>query len=48
MKRWFAFAVAMLVAGGAMAQAYPNRPVTMIVPFPAGGSVDIVARQVAA
>jgi tripartite-type tricarboxylate transporter receptor subunit TctC len=48
MKRWFAFAAAMLVAGGALAQGYPSRPVTMIVPFPAGGSVDIVARQIAA
>src|SRR5262245_37824219 len=48
MKHWFGFAVAMLVAGSVLAQGYPNRPVTMIVPFPAGGSVDIVARQIAA
>ena len=31
----------------AVAQAFPSRPVTMIVPFPPGGSVDAVARQVA-
>jgi tripartite-type tricarboxylate transporter receptor subunit TctC len=33
---------------GASAQAFPTKPVTMIVPFPPGGSVDAVARQVAA
>jgi tripartite-type tricarboxylate transporter receptor subunit TctC len=30
----------------ASAQAYPTRPITMIVPFPAGGSTDVVARIV--
>src|SRR6516225_1552533 len=28
----------------AWAQAYPSRPITMIVPFPAGGATDVLAR----
>src|SRR2546423_14403819 len=30
----------------AAAQPYPSRPVTVIVPFPAGGASDVVARIV--
>ena len=33
--------------GTAVAQTYPSRPITLIVPFPAGGGVDAVARIVA-
>lgn len=29
------------------AQAWPERPVTLIVPFPAGGAIDVVARPFA-
>src|SRR4051812_42220099 len=31
-------------APAALAQNFPDKPVTMIAPFPAGGSVDLVAR----
>jgi tripartite-type tricarboxylate transporter receptor subunit TctC len=41
-----AFAILAGVAG-ADAQTYPSRPITLIVPFPAGGSTDAVGRVVA-
>ncbi len=48
MKKLFsaALALAAVLATPAMAQTYPSKPVTMIVPFAAGGPTDIVARFV--
>src|SRR3954462_1642736 len=37
-----------MVANAAFAQRFPTRPITMIVPYAAGGSADVVARPVAA
>jgi len=42
----FALAVAACATVAAHAQTYPNKPVRYIVPFPAGGSPDIIARLI--
>jgi tripartite-type tricarboxylate transporter receptor subunit TctC len=47
MRTFIAAGCALLFAGTAAAQTFPEKPVTMIAPFPAGGSVDLVARAVA-
>ncbi len=40
-------ASAFLVASGAVAQTYPDRSITMVVPFSAGGPTDTVGRLIA-
>jgi tripartite-type tricarboxylate transporter receptor subunit TctC len=47
MRTLIAAGCALLFASTAAAQHFPEKPVTMIAPFPAGGSVDLVARAVA-
>src|SRR6266550_8921092 len=47
----FAISVALLATlgsiGCAAAQVYPSRPITMVVPYPAGGLFDALARVLA-
>jgi tripartite-type tricarboxylate transporter receptor subunit TctC len=41
-----AFAALLLAGGAADAQTFPSRPVTMIIPFAAGGPTDVLGRVV--
>src|SRR3954467_12542911 len=45
--KWLALLL-LMTASTAFAQRFPTRPITMIVPYAAGGSADVVARPFAA
>jgi len=45
-KKLLALSVFSLTPVFALAQAYPNKPITIVVPFVAGGSTDVTARAI--
>lgn len=43
----FVLAAGAVLAGSLQAQAWPSKPVRLVVPFPAGGGTDLITREMA-
>lgn len=46
LKRAGALLAGLTLAAGAIAQDFPSKPITLLVPYPAGGISDVIARTV--
>ena len=46
LSRWWA-AVLVLCAASVLAQDFPSKPIHIVVPFPPGGSTDVIGRRIA-
>jgi tripartite-type tricarboxylate transporter receptor subunit TctC len=46
-RRWLTVMAGLALAAGAQAQSWPSKPLRIIVPYPPGGSSDIIARAIA-
>jgi tripartite-type tricarboxylate transporter receptor subunit TctC len=47
MRKWIAACIAVALPLAAAAQGYPTKPVRLVIPFPPGGSNDVVGRMIA-
>jgi tripartite-type tricarboxylate transporter receptor subunit TctC len=43
---WMVMSAALVFSGSALGESFPSRPITLIVPYAAGGGVDAVARVI--